>query len=728
MKQFDTSRCLLSPLYKERIRNLHETKLAINREKLELEGGYYNTDDHGFIPLKTEYKPHAPHPSGVLFGCRDIGKGLAEFLSYMPTYIHEDSAIATCWIGSYAKFQQLGMNPDQTVPASLRATWEKYRMSPGYGGMNHLGPDMKIGLDLGWGGLLEKIRYYRAFNDPADTSFYDGEEALVAGIIDWVARHAAYARELAAAEGDPEKKRNYLKIADMNEWLTEHAPRTFREACQFLAHFQSVDRTYFMGGALSQLDELLRPYYERDVAAGELTDEEAVWILASLFYNDTHYSQIGGVTPDGSRDLASRLSFLVLDAMHEIHIPINIAVRVWEGMDDALAKRAVEYILEDGSGADFSCAKGIIEGYVANGYPEQLGRMRAKVGCNWVALPGIEYPLQDVTRCNFAWTFVHSFDEMMAGGGEPSLDRLWENFAKHIAVQADAYREGYDLHIDRISASLPEIVLNLFCHGPIERGLNCAEGGVDIRNLNVDGIALATVADSFAAIEQRVVNEKRITWRQLYEALKADWEGAEELRLMCKNIDRFGNPASLAEKWAMKIRDVFVYEIKKELSPKHRLMLVPGLFSHGEIYAYAKELPATPNGRRKNDPISHSSEPDPGFARGLRTFSPSLKSNAVAKAQAGYGNSAPLHLDIDTGLVNREGGVDAILALIKGHNELGGTLINMNCVSKKDILEAHADPSTHPDLVVRVTGYSAFFSSLSKDYRQQVVDRFLAAE
>ena len=79
-------------------------------------------------------------------------------------------------------------------------------------------------------------------------------------------------------------------------------------------------------------------------------------------------------------------------------------------------------------------------------------------------------------------------------------------------------------------------------------------------------------------------------------------------------------------------------------------------------------------------------------------------------------------------MLSSEGGIDALIALIHTHNHMGGTLINLNCLSKETLMEAHADPSTHPDLVVRVTGYSAFFASLSKDYRQQVVDRFLSRE
>ncbi|WP_246240970.1 glycine radical domain-containing protein [Anaerocolumna sedimenticola] len=196
---------------------------------------------------------------------------------------------------------------------------------------------------------------------------------------------------------------------------------------------------------------------------------------------------------------------------------------------------------------------------------------------------------------------------------------------------------------------------------------------------------------------------------------------------MLKNIKRFGTPDSFAKAWALKIRDYFVWCCKNEGTPKYHLPIIPGMFSHGSIQELGSKLPATPNGRRDGEPISHSNEPDPGFALGLHTFSPTLKANAVALVQPGYGNSSPLHLDIDMDLLDTEGGIDALIALIHAHNQMGGTLINLNCLTKQKLLEAHEDPQKHPDLIVRVTGYSAFFASLSKEYRQQIVDRFLSA-
>jgi formate C-acetyltransferase len=270
-----------------------------------------------------------------------------------------------------------------------------------------------------------------------------------------------------------------------------------------------------------------------------------------------------------------------------------------------------------------------------------------------------------------------------------------------------------------------EIVLDLFCHGTIERGLDAAAGGVDIYNLTVDGVGLATVADSFAAIEQRVIEEEAITWEELKDVLDADFEGDERVRLMLKTVPRFGSGGSRGDFWAERISRTFT-ELYDTPTP-NGYNIVPGLFSHGDIVELGKGLPATPNGRHAGAPISHSSEPDPGFGR-FGGGTPTAKAGAVAVVQPGRGNSAPLQLDIDFQVVEEDGGLDTVAAMIMSHNQQGGTLINLNIVSKEQILKAHKDPSKYPDLVVRVTGYSAYFHTLSPEYRQQVVDRILAKE
>jgi formate C-acetyltransferase len=98
---------------------------------------------------------------------------------------------------------------------------------------------------------------------------------------------------------------------------------------------------------------------------------------------------------------------------------------------------------------------------------------------------------------------------------------------------------------------------------------------------------------------------------------------------------------------------------------------------------------------------------------------------ATARVQTGWGNTCPLQMDIDPVISKDEGGVKKIMSLIKSHFDLGGTQININVMDKDQVLEAHKDPSKYPDLIVRVTGFSVYFASLSPEYRQMVVDRII---
>ena len=735
------------PTYQQRIEVMRETQRRHNQLKVELLG-HKDSDDKGNIPWPEPipFQAIPNHPSGDCYGIRGIGDNFRRWLEIHPVYINPNSSLAGAWIYSgvpgvagwrlvpaWERPGELAWGPgDYPVnwrpedrPRHLHAMHQKYNIyHPGIGSPHHIGIDMAIGLGLGWGGLLEKIRHYRELNRPTDTAFYDGEEQLVLGLQSWIGRHVEQAREMAAVEENPVLRENLLRMAQVNEWLVEGPPRTLHEACQFLAWSQCVDSMWSTAGALGQLDELLRPYYEADVAAGREDDESVIWHIASLLFNDTHYSQIAGQAPDG-HDLTSPMSFLILEAVHRLRIPTDIALRVHEDLDPDLLRRAVTYLCEDGVGVSFACSKGLDEGFARNGVPIQLARMRAKVGCNWTALPGVEYCHQDVTHVCLITPLMIAFEEVVSDESIPrTMEALWERYVHHLSVSVNVVKEGKDWHMAYQADNYPEIVLNLFCHGTIERGLDVSAGGVDLVSFCLDGVGLATVADSLAAIEQRVVEEGRLTWDELAQHLANDFAGAERVRLMLNGIPRYGAGRTRADWWAERVAHLWTRLVRDTPTPQGYLC-IPGLFSHGRVNQFGKRVGATPNGRHAWTPISHGPNPDPGFLPDAG-ISVTAKANAVAGVQPGYGNTAPLQLEWDRKLLESAGGVEAVEALIKTHNHEGGTLINMSVVSKEAILEAHEDPSTHPDLMVRVTGYSAYFSSLSREYRQPIVDRILA--
>ena len=714
--------------YKERIRALHDQKLVFNEEKLRRRGGSYDTDDHGWIPLDLtrEVRRFEDPSCGKCTGMDAVSRVFEDYLDSHPCYAHPSSAIAGCWIGNLP-YMNDGWRPEHLFEAA-EPVLDKYNIkSRGHYAMNHSAPDLKIGLSLGWGGLLEKIRKYKSSSPESAESreFYDGEERLVLATQRYIKRTAAHCREEAKkAEISGQEKQNLLDLAEMNEYLADGAPRTLREAVQWIAWFEDIDRMYFNGGAGQEIDTLLYPYYAADLGKGLITDEEAVWYFASLFFNDPHYHMIGGQNPADGADVSSRLSFLVLEGQHLLGIPGNLALRVHENTNDLLFTQAVKNLFEDGTGVCYSLSGGLDGGFMRNGHPQALARMRSKVGCNWTALPGIEYALQDVTRLELAKPLLLALDELVTSGADQNMENLWNLYANHIKAEAEIIKEGVDWHVRYKRLNKPEIVLNLMCHGPIERGVDMSAGGVDIMNFACDAVALATAANSFAAIEQRVVNEKRLSMKKLKEILDANFEGYEEIRLMLKSVPQYGAGNTLADGYAVRISRLFTSMVR-DTPTREGFTVLPGIFSHGDVYGYGKNLGATPNGRFAGEPISHSADPDPGFLPGGGT-APTAKANAVARVQSGWGNSTPLQIDMDDRLAKEMGGIDNIKAYIRAHNKMGGTLVNINVVSKEKILEAHKDPLKYPDLVVRVTGYSAYFRSLSPQYRQQVVDRWLA--
>jgi formate C-acetyltransferase len=283
--------------------------------------------------------------------------------------------------------------------------------------------------------------------------------------------------------------------------------------------------------------------------------------------------------------------------------------------------------------------------------------------------------------------------------------------------------EGLDFQVEHMHRVFPELVLDLCCHGPIERGLDASHGGVEFYNFGVDGAALATVADSFAALKQRVEVERRLTWGELARYLDSNWAGpdGERTRLMMRNIPRYGSGRSLADKYAASIARTFADLVVEKPTPAGFKML-PGLFSWAHTIPMGQEVGATPNGRRAGAPISHGANPDPGFRRDA---APTAMAVAIASVQPGYGNTAPMQIELDWSLCDDSNGIENVASLIKTHFDLGGTQINMNIMDAAKVLEAHNDPAKYPDLVVRVTGFSAYFSSLSPEFRQLVVDRIL---
>lgn len=709
--------------YAERMARLRARKTAQTEEK-QAALGARDEDDYGLVLPPGTFTADLPvrDAAGQFSGPRAWAANFRWLMEHHPLYIDPDDAIAGRWMFMLSRMRhgyQLSRSNFAFDYSFLEPLQKKYDITTGIGKDAHFAPDYGIGLALGWGGLLAKVRAARRSfaADPVAAELLEAEETAVLGVQAWIRRLGEAAADRSMAEADAERRANLVAMARTCFAIVDAPPATFREAVQWIAVFNMASRTYNRDGAGGQLDELLRPYYVRDTAAGFLTDEEAEFLCFCLLLNDPHYYQLGGPAADGS-DQTSRMSFIILEAAAKLKASCNLTIRVWDGMDRRLYRRGVEILLQNRLGYPrFSGDKALVAGFMKNGYSAELARSRIAVGCNWMSLPGLEYTLNDVVKINVAKVFEVAFAE------SDSLAELEANYRRHFRAAVQVTAQGIDFHLDHQYLNEPELLLNLLSHGPIEKGKDVSHGGAASYNMAIDGAGLAVVADSFGALEERVAQEKALTFAEVKAAVAANFAGedGERIRQLLDASGRYGHGGTAADRWAVRLTEILNEEIAGHTTP-HGFKLIPGWFTWADTIRFGKAVGATPNGRKAGEPISHGANPLPGFRKdGALT----AMARAVASVQPGWGNTAPWQLEVDIGLADDPGAVDKLMALLDGHFALGGTLVNINVVDAEKIRAAHRDPSKYPDLIVRVTGFTAYFNALSPAFRELVVKRLV---
>ena len=714
--------------YDRRIAHLVEQKIRQTKEKL-TKLGTRDEDDYGWVLPPEDFEVRLPvrDEDGSFAGAAAWGKNFRWLMENHPVYIDPDDALAGRWMFMLSRMR-LGYKLHRSNFAfdysGLVPLQDKYDITSGIGKDAHFAPDYEIGLKVGWGGLLEKSRkaLEQFGNDPVAKELFEAEINAIEGIQVWTRHLAVAARDMTMAESDPDRKENLREMSRICFKLVAEPPETLREVCQWLALFNMASRTYNRDGAGGQLDELLRPYYERDKQSGLIDDEDAEYYVLCLLLNDPHYYQLGGPDENG-KDMTSRISFIILDAADKLKSSCNLTIRVHDGLDRNLFRKGVEILLKNKLGYPrFSGDKALVSGFMKNGYSAVLARKRIATGCNWMSLPGLEYTLNDVVKINIAKVFEVAFEET-ASGENPSLEKLEANYIQHFRKAVETVMKGIDFHLDHQYLNEPELLLNLLSHGPLEKGKDISHGGAQYYNMALDGAGLAVVADSFAAIQQFVVETPRIGWTELAKHLQEDFRGenGELVRKMLQSADRFGQGNGRGDVWAKKLTDILIREVGGKYTPGGRKM-IPGWFSWADTIRFGKAVGATPNGRHAHDPISHGANPNPGFRKDNAL---TAMAKAIASVQPGFGNTAPWQLELDIGYADSEHAAEKLMALMETHFELGGTLININIVDADKILDAHKNPDLYPDLIVRVTGFSAYFTSLSEDFRPLVVNRLI---
>lgn len=713
-------------LYSQWIGQLREDKILETQKKLK-HYGYTDEDDYHMLAPPDDYnwKPSPTHENGDFHGYMGWAENYKAMINTFPSVVVPYSSMCGNFYKILQKYRKVRHHPDYDFSIYM-PNLEKYAIDHCIGQVHHFCGDVQIGLSLGWGGLLEKVRTYAKLNvgDEESRIFYAAEEMFVETVIAWISRTSRGIEQKIAKEKDPLVLDNLKGMLVANQAVETGVPQTLREACQFISWYNIAGRSYNREGCGGQLDTLLSPYYFRDKEANIIDDEDAVFYIAGVLMSDTKYYQVGGPDENGE-DLTNKVSWLIMEAADRLDVTANLTVRVHDKINTDFFRYTVELLFKHKNAwPRYSGDNSLVSGFVKNGVSVEMARKRIAVGCNWMAIPGIEFCQNDSIKLNFAKIFEIAFDEIIQLK-EPSVQLIWDAFDRHMDVALETIFKTTDFHLRTSQYNSPELFLNLFTCGPIEKGRNASDHCLDLYTIGVDGAGIAVAADSFAALEQRVEIEHKLSWLKVYNAIRCNYSGpaGRYAQKLLSTAEKFGQCNSLGLKWAKKISRRFTDMVVAGHSDEGA-QFVPGLFSWSKTITFGEKVGATPDGRYAGAPINHGANPMPGS---VKSGEMTTMSEAIVDVQCGWGNTAPFQMELDPGLTAMDGGIEKVMSLLETHLDRGGTLINVNIVNADKIRAAHKNPEAYPDLVVRVTGFTAYFISLSPEFRKLVVDRVMEA-
>jgi trans-4-hydroxy-L-proline dehydratase len=266
----------------------------------------------------------------------------------------------------------------------------------------------------------------------------------------------------------------------------------------------------------------------------------------------------------------------------------------------------------------------------------------------------------------------------------------------------------------------PVAYLSALVGGCLESGLDANAGGAHYNFLTVEGVALATAADSLAAIKKLVYETHQVEMDRLLDALRKNFEGNESLRQTLLNkAPKYGNDDPYADEIAREISRFWTEETFKHTSPtgkKYR----GGYLSWNYWIAYAPTTAATPDGRRRGQFLSNAVCPVNGADRQGPTSV--IKSVGALQLESAP-NGASHTMSFSPAMMRDPEQRRKMIALLRAYAQVGGTCLQVNVIDANTLREAQQHPDEYRNLLVRVTGYNAYFVGLGREIQDEIIAR-----
>lgn len=593
-------------------------------------------------------------------------------------------------------------------------------------------------LQKGFNELLKDILDAECENGPS--AMYDAMKRLCHAAGEHAANYADKARSLARQpDCPPERRDELLEIERICRQVPMSPAHTFHEALQSLvfAHIFSVWEDGVNANSLGRLDQILYPYYIRDIAQGRLTRDQAFELICCLWLKlyrdyDVQQSCVGGCDANG-QDAVNDLSYMMLDATEQLGFVRCLSVRYGANTDKQFLRRALEVVGRVQKGIPFFFNDDVvIPSLLAKGILPEDARNYSQLGCVETAIPGMSNPhaVSGETNLLKALEYVlgngHSLirPEFKPGltTGEPEQFADYEAFYQAVCAQIENILDVTCKWVAnwRLAAAKynPKPYKSMLTDDCIRNNLDFNNQGAryDFYQIMLGGIP--NLADSLLAVKRLVFEQKQIGLAELAHQLRNNFPD-ERLRQQClHHTPKFGNDEDEVDTIACDILN-FSCDVLDRLESKYHLCFFAQPFTYLWMIPHGERTAASPDGRRCGEPIAYSVSPMQGRdTNGLTALINSLSKLPTTRCPG----VASAIVEVEPVLFQQDN-IDLLADILLVGAERGLSNVQFNTVDAQTLLDAQAHPEQHGNLAVRVSGFSQKFNLLDKPLQDHIIAR-----
>lgn len=616
------------------------------------------------------------------------------------------------------------------------------------GGQNsHTALDTPKLLRLGIVGIEHEINeQMQATDDPAKLDFYHSALISLEGFRELAARFAAMAEQLSLNSNDPDVRAEMAQLAELLHRVPNLPAQSFHEAIQVshLLHFAAGFVVMGLYGP-GRIDRYLRPFYEADLAAGRITRERALELICCQFI---HINQmftlpqpviVGGLGADG-HDSSDDLTMLCLEAEELVQlVNPSLALCVNEETPREILDKAATMLLNGRTKPSLFGDRTIIAGLQARGVPYEDAIGYVQSTCVEITLSGMSNILVASPYINLMKPLEFLLNDGKQMMGDEDLNDIngfsripvtplaaydsFEEFLDGYFTQlggkiADAAALMWDTRRSRVDGWAYPLV-SCFTDDCIARGIDMDRGGARYNWTETSNVGLANIVDSLMVIKKKVFENPQYSLTDVKQMLLSDFTDEAKRLDLLTGVVRYGNDESEPDALASQIIERIYAE-----HARHKDYLggefVPGFFCWIMHRILGGQTSASPDGRRAGDVLADGSGAGQGRDRNGPTAA--IRSVTSWDHQPGLGGVV-LNLRFAPHGFRDLSSRSKLVDMIRTYFQLGGFEMQVNAVDSQLLREAQQTPDKFADLLVRVAGYSDYFTLLDHKMQEEVISR-----